>query len=54
MQRDGSKTLSQIRTRPFMAAEFIKDKIGNVKKIGIERPMFPYDRMLFLQGPIRQ
>ena len=32
-----------------MAAEFIKEKLGNVKKIGVERPMFPYDRMLFLQ-----
>ena len=32
-----------------MAAEFIKEKLGAVKKIGVERPMFPYDRMLFLQ-----
>lgn len=32
-----------------MAAEFIKQKVGKVNKIGIERPMFPYDRMLFLK-----
>lgn len=32
-----------------MAADYIHDKLGKVRKIGIERPMFPYDRMLFLQ-----
>lgn len=32
-----------------MAAEFIKERLGEVRKIGVERPMFPYDRMLFMQ-----
>lgn len=32
-----------------MAADYLKEKLGNIKKIGVERPMFPYDRMLFIQ-----
>ncbi len=32
-----------------MAAAYIKDKLGDVNKIGVERPMFPYDRMMFLR-----
>lgn len=48
---NGRKKDSQPNTNKAfdMAVEFIKGKLGNVKKIGIERPMFPYDRMLFLQ-----
>lgn len=32
-----------------MAAAYIRETVGTAKKIGVERPMFPYDRMLFLQ-----
>ncbi len=32
-----------------MAADYIREKLGSVKKIGVERPMFPYDRMIFLR-----
>ena len=32
-----------------MATEYIKNKVGTVKKIGVERHMFPYDRMIFMR-----
>ena len=33
-----------------MAADYIHENCGCVTKVGIERPMFPYDRMIFMQN----
>lgn len=47
----GRKKDAQPDTRRtfLMAADMINQKVGNVKKIGIERPALPYDKMLILQ-----